>query len=55
MDDSILFCKATHEQAKAVQEVLRQYQEALRQQVNFEKSSVFFLERNTRREEKGHY
>lgn len=41
-DDSYLFCKANEEGARNILELLRCFQEASGQQVNLNKSSVFF-------------
>lgn len=41
-DDSILFCKATIDQARVVKELLAGYENASGQKINLSKSSVFF-------------
>jgi len=52
-DDSIFFCKASLDQARAIGSVLRLYEKASGQQVNFGKSSISFGRgiRRHRREE----
>ncbi|XP_027099102.2 uncharacterized protein [Coffea arabica] len=47
-DDSLICCKATVQEAKQVQEVLKSYSVASEQLVNFEKSAVYYS-RNTLR------
>ena len=42
VDDSLLFCQATHNEGQAVMEVLQTYAQASGQCVNLEKSSVYF-------------
>jgi len=41
-DDSLLFCRATDKETKAVLEILKLYVEASGQCINMDKSSVFF-------------
>ncbi len=50
-DDSILFCQATKEACDALQEILDTYEAASGQQVNKEKTNIFFS-KNTRTEMK---
>ncbi|BFG30725.1 hypothetical protein CerSpe_169990 [Prunus speciosa] len=42
VDDSILFCKATEGEVDMVNNILDLYEKGLGQQVNFDKSSLFF-------------
>ena len=44
-DDSIFFCKASVEQARAIRDLLSEYEAASGQQVNYSKSSVTFGKR----------
>lgn len=52
-DDSYLYCKANGEGARSVMKVLQYFQDASGQQVNLDKSSIFFspnTDANIRRE-----
>ncbi len=48
-DDSVLFCRASLQECHAIQEVLRTYERASGQQINQEKTTLFFSA-STRRE-----
>lgn len=41
-DDSLVFCKATHEEARNLAHILQLYKQASGQEVNFSKSTVTF-------------
>ena len=41
-DDSLLFCRATQDEVQEISDILQLYATASRQQINLEKSSIFF-------------
>ena len=41
-DDSLLFCRANSQKASSIMEILKQYEEASGQQINQEKTQLFF-------------
>lgn len=50
-DDSLLFSKAKPEEAKEIRRILKVYKKASGQEINMEKSTIFFC-KNTKKEKR---